>query len=109
MVVTEAKDRRWQKMDRDKIDLLDLARHFELYNRTEGKSDKTVIWYNQAITSFYRFLVMHKKPTNIGELGGVPPKKESSVDVRLELKIKGVNHGQEITFSRADHQQVARS
>ena len=61
MVVTEAKDRRWQKMDRDKIDLLELARHFELYNRTEGKSDKTVIWYNQAITSFYRFLVSHKK------------------------------------------------
>ena len=25
---------------------------------------------------------------------GVPPKKESSYNVRLELKIKGVNHGQ---------------
>jgi hypothetical protein len=28
--------------------------------------------------------------------GGLPPKKESSYDVRLEPKIKGVNHGQEI-------------
>ncbi len=35
---------------------------------------------------------------------GLPPKKESSIDVRLELKIKGVNHGQEIAFSGADYQ-----
>jgi len=40
---------------------------------------------------------------------GLPPKKESSCNVRLELKIKGVNHGQEIAFSRGDYQQVARS
>jgi len=38
-----------------------------------------------------------------------PKKKESSFSVRLELKIKGVNHGQEIAFSRANHQQAARS
>lgn len=69
MVVTGAVNRRWQKMDRDAIDLLDLARHFEFYNRTEGKSDKTVCWYNQAISSFYRFLVRYKKPTNLGNLG----------------------------------------
>ena len=41
--------------------------------------------------------------------GGLPPKKESSCNVRLELKIKGVNHGQEIAFSRADHHQATRS
>ena len=35
---------------------------------------------------------------------GLPPEKESSCNVRLELKIKGVNHGQEIAFSGADHQ-----
>ncbi len=40
-------------------------------------------------------------------MGGLPPKKESSFDVRLELKIKGVNHGQEVTFSRAGHYQAA--
>ena len=38
---------------------------------------------------------------------GLPPKKESSFDVRLELKIKGVNHGQEIAFFGADHHQAA--
>ena len=35
---------------------------------------------------------------------GLPPKKESSYNVRLELKIEGVNHGQKIAFSGADHQ-----
>jgi len=45
----------------------------------------------------------------VGGDTGLPPKKESSFDVRLELKIKGVNHGQEIAFSRANHQQAARS
>jgi len=40
---------------------------------------------------------------------GLPPKKESSSNVRLELKIKGVRHGQEIAFSGAGNQQAARS
>ena len=38
---------------------------------------------------------------------GLPPKKESSCNVRLELKIEGGNHGKEIAFSGADHQQAA--
>ncbi len=37
----------------------------------------------------------------------LPPKKESSCNVRLELKIKGVNHGQEGIQTGADHQQAA--
>ena len=36
--------------------------------------------------------------------GGLPPKKESSYNVRLELKIEGVNHGQEVAFSGAGNQ-----
>jgi exoribonuclease-2 len=42
------------------------------------------------------------------EITDLPPKKESSCNVRLELKIKGVNHGQEIAFSGADYQQAER-
>ena len=44
-----------------------------------------------------------------GMEGGLPPKKESSDNVRLELKIKGVNHGKEIAFTGAGNQQVTRS
>ena len=46
---------------------------------------------------------------NSSDNTGLLPKKESSFNVRLELKIKGGNHGQEIAFSRADHHQAARS
>ena len=35
--------------------------------------------------------------------GGLPPPKESSIDVRLEIR-KGVNHGQEVAFSGAGNQ-----
>ena len=44
--------------------------------------------------------------TVIDAVDDLPPKKEPSCNVRLELKIKGVNHGQEIAFSGADHQQA---
>ncbi len=37
----------------------------------------------------------------------LPPKNESSCNVRLELKIKGVNHGQEGIQTGANHQQAA--
>ena len=42
-------------------------------------------------------------PTRILQYG-LPLEKEASCNVSLELKIKGVNHGQEIAFSRAGHQ-----
>ena len=66
------------------------------------------------LTSFFRIFTAIPILIIIGFLlssggCGLPPKKESSIDVRLELKIKGVNHGQEIAFSGADYQQVARS
>ena len=33
-------------MDQDKSDLKTLTRHFEVHNRSEGKSDRIVEWYN---------------------------------------------------------------
>ena len=53
--------------------------------------------------------IMGPPYTDVLKRIGLPLKKESSCNVRLELKIKGVNHGQEIAFSRGDYQQVARS
>jgi len=46
-----------------------LARHFELYNRTEGKSPKTIDWYNLALKLFHRFLVESERATRLGDLG----------------------------------------
>ncbi|MBI4289113.1 MAG: hypothetical protein HY671_11895 [Chloroflexi bacterium] len=39
MVLTQGKNRRWEDMEKDSIDLTSLARRFELYNRTKGNPD----------------------------------------------------------------------
>jgi len=35
-------------MDRSNIDLSVLIQHYEVHNRTEGKSPRTVQWYNEV-------------------------------------------------------------
>ncbi len=42
----------------------------------------------RATVNYYRALSI-----SVLAVAGLPPKKESSFDVRLELKIRGVNHG----------------
>ncbi|MDO8636961.1 MAG: tyrosine-type recombinase/integrase [Dehalococcoidia bacterium] len=69
MVVTRTKNRQWKDMEKKSTDLSALAKHFELYNRTEGKSPKTILWYNVALTQFHRFLKGAEKSTVLGELG----------------------------------------
>jgi site-specific recombinase XerD len=69
MIVTGAKNWRWEEVDKDSIELSLLARHFELYNRTEGKSPKTIDWYNLALRQFQRFLVESEKSHRLDGLG----------------------------------------
>lgn len=68
MVMTKGRNRRWEEVEKDSIELSALARHFELYNRTEGKSPKTIDWYNQALTLFQPFLIESEKSTSFGDL-----------------------------------------
>ena len=69
MVMTRAKNWRWEELEKDTIELSALAKHFELYNRTEGKSPKTIDWHNLALRQFHRFLTESEKSTSLGELG----------------------------------------
>ena len=69
MVITRTRNWRWEELDKDSVELSVLARDFELYNRTEGKSPRTVEWYNLTLRQFHRFLVESHKPTRLGELG----------------------------------------
>lgn len=69
MVVSRAKNWRWEELEKDSIELNILAGHFELYNRTEGKSPKTIDWYNLALKQFQRFLVQSERSTQLSELG----------------------------------------
>jgi site-specific recombinase XerD len=55
MAATAGKTRR-QGMDNGSIPLERLARHFEAYNRSEGKSHQTVIWYSRVVRYFGDYL-----------------------------------------------------
>ncbi len=68
MVVTKARNRRWEDVDKDSIELKVLAQHFELFNRTEGKSQKTIRWYNLALRLFENFLIESEKSTKLVDL-----------------------------------------
>ena len=39
-MVARVRDRRWQDLEKDDIPLARLAQHFEVYNRSEGKSPR---------------------------------------------------------------------
>ena len=56
-------------MDKGNLELEQLIRHFEVYNRSEGKSPYTVKWYNEALNHFLRWLISEKKPTKLREIG----------------------------------------
>ena len=38
------------------LDLSVLIKHFEVPNKTEGKSPRTVGWYNEVLSLLYRWL-----------------------------------------------------
>jgi len=69
MVAAGKKNRRWEEMEKDSVELEDLIRHYELYNRTEGKSPETIKWYNVVLDLFHRYLVESHKSTRLGDLG----------------------------------------
>ena len=57
------------KMDLRGSDLSTLIRHFEVHNRTEGKSPNTVQWYNSALLPLYGWLQESGLQTDIGSIG----------------------------------------
>ena len=56
---------RWQEMDKSNTDLSILIRQYEVHNKTEGKSDKTVGWYNDLLGLFYQWLKSEAMPTTL--------------------------------------------
>jgi len=56
-------------MDKGNLELEQLIRHFEVYNRSEGKSPYTVKWYNEALNHFLRWLTSENKSTRLREIG----------------------------------------
>ncbi|MCH8988223.1 MAG: hypothetical protein IIA92_05385 [Chloroflexi bacterium] len=62
---------RWEEIDKSKTDLSVLIQHFEVHNKTEGKSPRTVGWYNEVLGMFIKWLRSVFIPKTVGEKRGV--------------------------------------
>jgi integrase/recombinase XerC/integrase/recombinase XerD len=55
-------------MEKGDIQLKDLVRYFDTFNRSDGKSPATLLWYNQTLTIFLDWLTETGYPTNLGSI-----------------------------------------
>ncbi|MFQ6028371.1 MAG: phage integrase SAM-like domain-containing protein [Dehalococcoidia bacterium] len=53
-------------MEKSELDLGILIKHFEVHNNTEGKSPRTVGWYNEVLGLLYRWLQEENLLTTLG-------------------------------------------
>ena len=60
--------RRRETMVKSNPDLLVLMRHFEIHNRTESKSARTVGWYTEVLGLIYRWLQEQDMPTDLDNI-----------------------------------------
>lgn len=67
-MVVRARNRRWQELEKDNIPLERLAQHFEAFNRSEGKSPRTVEWYSRVIRYFDEHLRGQGHSTELGDI-----------------------------------------
>ncbi|MFQ5874075.1 MAG: hypothetical protein ACE5JL_09770 [Dehalococcoidia bacterium] len=65
--------RRREEMDKPDIDLSILIQHFEVHNRSEGKSPRTVQWYNEVLYMFRGWLEEQELRMSVGRV--ISPKK----------------------------------
>ena len=70
---TNHRDRRPKRQGRRTLnyagtDLSTLIQHFHIHNQSEGKSPRTVEWYDQVLGRFLRWLEGEDRPTNLGQL-----------------------------------------
>ena len=59
---------RWEDLDKSMIDLSVLMQHYEVHNRTEGRSPRTVGWYNEVLGMLIKWLEDGRLPTSIGAI-----------------------------------------
>ena len=56
-------------MNQNRLELFTLTRHFEVHNRSEGKSERTVEWYNEVLTLFQQWLEGEGIATTLDRIG----------------------------------------
>ena len=60
---------RWEDMEKGNIDLSRLIKHFESFNRSEGKSPRTLEWYTYVLEFFRRWLEESGWSTALKDIG----------------------------------------
>ena len=55
-------------MDKSNTELSVLMQHYEVHNKTEGKSPRTVGWYNEVLGMFIKWLKEIGSSTAIGDI-----------------------------------------
>ena len=63
------KARRSRKAVRENLELVKLAQRFEIHNRSDGKSPRTVQWYNQTVEVFTGWLESEGMSTRLDDVG----------------------------------------
>ena len=61
--------RRRATVKRKKLELATLFHHYEVHNRSEGKSARTVEWYGQVLELFQKWMVSEGKSTFLEDIG----------------------------------------
>jgi len=87
-MVLKKRNTRWETMDKSKLDLLVIKKHFEIHNRTEGKSARTVGWYNEVLGLLYRWLQEQSIPTILDSIDEMVI-REFIMDLQSRPGIKG--------------------
>jgi len=87
-MVVKRRNLRWETMDKSNFDLSVLMRHFEVHNRTEGKSARTVGWYNEVLGLLYRWLQEQSIPTILDSIDEMVI-REFIMDLQGRPGIKG--------------------
>jgi len=59
-------NQRWEEMDKSEITLESIYRSYELFNRSEGKSQRTVTWYDEKLHEYSRWLEGNGYSTALG-------------------------------------------
>ena len=59
---------RWEDMEKGTINLSRLIKHFESFNRSEGKSPRTLEWYTYVLEFFLHWLEEGGLSTQLKEI-----------------------------------------
>jgi len=68
MKASRKRNLRWEHIDKSDTLLLSLVHQFELHNRIEGKSPKTISWYGENLLRFVTYLTGTKSEARLADL-----------------------------------------